>query len=208
MSTTTVILNFAYLALVSSTLFRSVLWLRVALLTGAMLFVTYGVSVGLTSMAVWNTLIAFLHIVQLRRIITQRRSIVLSDEDEAMRLALFPELSRFDFFSLWSIGESVTFSDTLLTAEGQQQETVMLVVDGTVEIRSGASVLDRLSNGSLVGEMSFVSGRFASADSYALGEVRVRQWQQARLQTLDQLNPTAARALHEFIGKDLARKLS
>ncbi len=208
MSTTTILLNLAYFALVSSTMFRAVLWLRLALLTGAILFVIYGISVGLTSIAVWNTLIATLHAIQLRRYLLARRGISLSEEDERLRATLFPGLDRFDFFSLWSMGESLTFIDTLLTAEGTQHDTVMLVLDGTVEVRRGASVLNQLGHGSLVGEMSFLSGRFASADSYALGEVRVRLWPHGRLEALDQLNPAAARALHEFIARDLANKLT
>ncbi len=201
------ILNLAYLALVSSTFFRRVLWLRAMLVAGAIGFVAYGAINGITSMVVWNIIIGVLHGRQLLRFVLARRAVELSEEDERLRVALFPRLDRFDFHSLWSMGIDDEFVDVRLTVAGQPSHAVYLILDGIVEVRAGEAVVAELGPGALVGEISFVADGVASADTFTIGRVRVREWDQTRLATLDQLNPTAARALQLYIGQDLAKKL-
>ena len=55
--------------------------------------------------------------------------------------------------------------------------------------------------------MSFVTGDMATAGSRAMGPVRARSWEQARVETLDELNPTAGRVFHRRIQQDFAHKL-
>ncbi len=207
MSGTTLLLNIAYIILVTATFFRTVLKLRIGLIVAALGFITYGIVSGTASIAIWNSVTGSLHLFQVMKHLRARRAVEISVEDELLRKKWFPELDRFDFFSIWSLGESVLVANSQLTTEGDHPDAVSLVIEGVVEVRSSGTKLGVVEPGALLGEMSFLSGDGATADAYAVGAVRLRRWPNERLTALQHLNPEAAKAFHAFISLDLRRKL-
>ncbi len=202
-------MNLAYLALVSSTLIRPVLWLRSLLTVGAICFVIYGVLADIPSMYIWNTLIAILHIRQLIKLTRARKSVQLNSEQESFRLKWFPELSAYDFYSIWSMGTYEELTNPMLALEGQQQQNLYLLLDGEVRIQHGQTQRAVLGSGSLIGDASYLSGdgALANADAFGKGDIRVHRWDQMQLATLDNLNPIAGKAMHQFIGQNISQKM-
>ena len=84
---------------------------------------------------------------------------------------------------------------------------MMLILEGRASVDVGGSEVGLLQRGDLVGEMSFLSGAPATATVRPLGAVRVREWDQRTLRTLETLNPTAAAAMRKRIQDNLAHKL-
>lgn len=208
MEASTIILNLAYIGLVSATFTRTILWLRGMLVAAAIGFVAFGLLTDLTSMVVWNVITGSLHTAQIVRYVRGRRGVVLSDEDEQIRSTLFPSLDRFDFFTMWSMGEETDYRDgSQLTTVGEPLSALGLLLDGEVDVRRAGESLNRITAGSLVGEVSLASGGSATADTFAVGAVRMREWQRQVLTTLDQLNPNAARALRTCISRELAARV-
>ncbi len=208
MDGSTVILNVAYTILLVSTFTRTILWLRAVLICSSTAFVVYGIASGITSVAIWNALAGVLHVYQLVTYLRARRAVTVTPEDAQVHAEHFSHLDRFDFATMWSVGDTRTFQNEQMTTRGQPQDWTALILDGRVEVRRNGSVLAVLGRGDLVGELSYVSGRPASADTHAVGPVRVRSWQQAQLRTLDALNPGAGRAFHRYLLNDLAHKVS
>ena len=202
------ILNAAYLVLVASTFTRTVLSLRIALMAGAFGFVIYGVVASIITVVVWNSVTGTLHSIQLYRYVSARRAVRLTPDDERWHTELFAGLDRFDFYSLWSMGEEFRLSDLKWAAAGEEHNRVAIVLEGDVEVRNDSQLVASLGRGSLIGEMSYVRGGPANSDVFAVGDVRLRVWDQQRLRALDQLNPPAGRAFSELIQRDLATKLS
>jgi len=203
-----IILNSAYLVLVASTFTRNVLSLRIALMVGAAGFVLYGVVTENLTVAAWNSVTGGLHSIQLVRYVAARRAVELTEDDETWRDRLFPDLDRFDFYTLWSMGEEFRLTDMVLAEAGDDHNRVAVVLAGHVEVRSGDDVVATLGQGAMLGEMSYVSGLPANRDVFAVGEVRLRVWDQPRVRALDQLNPRAGRAFNAFVQRDLASKLT
>ena len=207
MAPSTLIINLAYVALLSATFTRRILWLRLFLITGAVGFITFGALTQNWSMLGWNIVTGSLHGRQLMRYVMARRAVSLSADDERHRSDLFPELDRFDFSSLWSMGDTVTYDGESITRLAEVHGRIGVVLDGTVSVVRPGSEQVRLGPGALIGEMTFVGGGAATADVRAEGVVTMRQWEHERLATLDQLNPVAGRALHAFLERDLLAKI-
>lgn len=207
MDGSTLLLNTAYLVLVASTLTRTLVWLRGLLVLGAVGFVTYGIVTANPTIATWNAITGSLHAVQLVRYIRARQAVALTLDDRHWHQALFPDLNPFNFYLLWSAGEEVHVTDEQLTTVGRHHGHVSLILEGTVEVTESGARPIRLVPGQLVGEMSYVSGNAARRDARAVGEVRLRQWDQERLDTLQHVDPAAGRAMSQFIQRDLASKV-
>ncbi len=59
----------------------------------------------------------------------------------------------------------------------------------------------------LIAEMSFLTGKTASADVYANGTVRYIAWNQKKLKDCERLNPQLPIKIQNVLGKDLADKI-
>jgi CRP-like cAMP-binding protein len=202
----TLVINAAYIGIFSSTFMRTVTRLRICLFVSSLCFVAFGSIVSNWSMVGWNVVIGLMNAQQLIREAIARRRTVLSADEEAYRRRWFGELDSFDFASMWSMGEDVVLHDERMIDAGTTNTATSMVIEGTVDVHRPDQVV-RLNAGSLVGEMSFVTGTPATASVDAVGTVRVRQWSHERLRTLEQLNPRASRAFHRLIEQDLARKV-
>ena len=203
-----IVLSVAYIALIASTFARSVLWLRVALIFASLTFIIFGLLADIRSMVVFNIIIGLLHGVQLVRYLRSRANVSVSEEEDRYRQMIFPGLDDFDFSTLWSMGETVTEQDTQLTCLGVCPEIVWVILDGMVELHAKGRPTECLEAGSMLGEISFLSGGPAVVDTFAVGEVRFQRWDQNRLRTLHELNPNASRAMYQAISQDIGKKLS
>lgn len=206
MELSTIIINVAYVSLFASTFTRTIPRLRMFLVGAAICFIVFGSIVGNWSMVAWNVLTGILNSRQLILHARRRRALVLSAEDESSRKRWFGDLDAFDFASLWSMGEDVDVKDERIVEAGHQHASTSLILDGVIEVQRGGTTVT-LGAGALIGEMSLVSGAPATADVDAVGPVRLRQWSDQRLHTLDTLNPRAGRAFHRFVEKDLTIKV-
>lgn len=206
MGLSTLVINVAYISLFASTFMRTLPRLRLFLVGAAVCLIVFGSMVGNWSMVGWNIVTGILNARQLVLHATRRRRTALSAEDEGFRHRWFPTMDALDFDSLWSMGENVRLEDETMIEFASENTTTSLIIDGEVEVRRGDESV-RLGPGALVGEMSFVAGRLASADVMAIGTVRIRQWSHQRLATLDQLNPSAAKEFHRFLERDLTGKV-
>jgi len=202
-----VVLNLAYLALLASTMTRTIVWLRSALVSAAIFFVFFGAIEHLSSMIFWNVLIGGMHLLRLTRDLAAKRAVTLSPEERATRDELFAELSDFEFHALWQMGSERTYGHgDMVVSRGDLPDTVALILDGFAHVRRQNEVVRGLRRGALIGEMSFVSASPASVDVVAAGVLRVRSWPQQTLVTLDQLHPPAARAFRDYVASNLAAK--
>lgn len=203
----TVVLNFAYVVLVCSTFTRTVLWLRLMVLAGSWCFITYGVLAGIWSMVFWNVLTATLHIVNLLRIARSRRVGAGSPTEEWFRVNVFADLDRVDFNAIWEKGCYVIYKDRVLTSQDVAYDRLALIVSGIVDVQVNGQTVRQLGPGDFLGEMSFVSGDTASADTVARGSVKLREWDREDLRELDEKNGTASRALEQSIMRALVSKI-
>lgn len=204
----TVIFNIAYALFVASSLVRTLLRLRLALIGVAVAYIVWGIVAGNLSAILWNTAFAAIHAYQVFKLWAQRRSIELTDTERNVHERLFPDLDTIDFYTMWSIGNQRTLQPgATLIAQGQVQDTLMLIVAGSVVVERDGAVLAELGPDDLLGERSYMTGETASATVRAVAEVELHEWDQRRMKALGDLSTAAHDAMARFISTDLAKKL-
>jgi len=201
-----ILLSISYVSLIAAAFTRTLRILRILLVVGAVFFIIYGAVQNIPSMIVWNILIGGVHLVRLVRDEVSQKSVTLSPEEQELRDRMFPDLGDFDFNVLWQMGETRTYSQATLIERGQLPDTVMLVLDGMIEVRREGQVMRGLRVGSLVGEMSLVSGTVANVDVVATSAVTVHEWQHRQITSLDQIHPPSAKAFRDLLTQNLAAK--
>jgi CRP-like cAMP-binding protein len=129
-------------------------------------------------------------------------------EEEELLATKFPTLSRHVARSLikgglWIDGEA----GSLLTVEGTPVDDLIYLARGEASVHLGDSLVGRCGAGSLIGEVTCLSGDPATATVrletpahyFAIGAVRLRQ--------LCSRNPDLRHALEAGFGVDVRRKL-
>lgn len=186
---------------------HDILWLRVILISAQLSLVSYGVTTETMPVIFWNTLFVLINSVQVVRLIRARQPIDLPSDMVDIYEKYFKVMRRREFLYFWNMGTIHKVSDTLIIKQGEHQKDVALILSGLVEIVKDGKHITELTRGSFIAEMSFLTGKPASADVYARGTIRYISWNQKKLKDSEKLNPHLLIKLHTVLGKDLTDKV-
>jgi hypothetical protein len=159
--------------------------------------------------ALWLLLLAVVNGVRVLFQSSASRGTALSNEEEALRLWLFPTMTTTDFAKLLGAGKrSDVGSGTFLANQGDKIDQLHFITQGAAHVIANGMVVATLREGSLVGEVSFFRDDVATASVVAQGDIKVLSFGREQLRKLMRDHETLQRALHESIGRDLGFKLT
>ncbi len=200
-------INIGYLLILFALTVKDILWLRSIFILAHVCFISFAALSENLPMALWNGLFLLINLYHVVKIITNRRPVVLPDDLKRIHEEIFSMMSARDFLYFWHLGRLGQIDGGMLIQVNQRQEEVLLLLSGTVKVIKDGKVVARLSRGSFLGEMSFLTGELTSADVEAEGAVRYLAWNQQKLRDLQSLNPTFFSKIHFIFGQDLSRKI-
>jgi len=204
------LIHLANSLILCSFLARDILWLRaLSVMAGGCLITFYLTSPSPLMAAVgWNLVFIGINLVQIVRLIIERRPVQLSEAEGRLRQLLFLSLSPRDVRRLVGCGAWREHADgETLIRQGEALDRLMVVYAGRVGVYIDGQRVASLRAGRLVGELSWVTGAPASADVVATGAVRCLVWEREQLKAFLERHPVIRQALQVILGEDLARKL-
>jgi CRP-like cAMP-binding protein len=144
-----------------------------------------------------------INLYQIVSLILERRKIRLSAEDQDLYASVFPNLAVGEFRMLLKRGERRDIpTGTVLVEQGHDCAEVMLVEHGAIALERDGRELDRLREGSMLGEIAFVAGRSFSSKATVAAPTRIVAWERAELNRLFLRRPALAIGFHAaFIGQ-------
>ncbi len=202
-----------YLLTLIAYVVRDILVLRalivVACATMALYFAVALEAVAWTPFA-WQLLLLAVNAVWIVVLLNERRAIRFTEEERELHETLFREFTALEFMKLLRAGEWCDFAagDELI-ARGAAVDRLYLISNGEVRIARGEGKgVRHVRDGGLLGEMSFLVDKPASATVTAVQPTRCLAWNQQDLRALLRRNPSMRSALMSVIGSDLTRKLA
>ncbi len=186
---------------------QSYLFAGLNILAASLVLISLGQSFNLSAVFLEVAWIA-ISLVGMARLGLAALTVRFTPAEEAFLAAKFPTLSRHVARSLirgglWIDGEA----GSLLTVEGEPVDNLIYLAHGEASVHLGDSLVGRCGAGSLIGEVTCLSGDPATATVrlvspahyFAIGAVRLRQ--------LCSRNPELRHALEAGFGVDVRRKL-
>lgn len=190
---------------------RDILWLRVLSVMAGLCLMPYYCHCGdhpLWAPISWNALFAAVNVFQIVLLIGERWPRTLTAAQRKIYETIFPELSPGEFVRLMKMGtQREVPAGTRLVEQGSVVQDMMVLVAGSLEVRSGDRVIARSQPGQFVGEMSFITGEKASADVVATEPATVVTCPQASLRALLDARPSLALKIRAALGRDVVGKL-
>jgi HEAT repeat protein len=123
---------------------------------------------------------------------------------ELRRIPLFAELSPADLHRLASVAEERSYHDgELLAAEGELGDELHVVVQGTVAVTHGDTLVARRSAGEVVGELSIITRSPRVASLTAEGGVRTIAIGQREFESMIRERPEIALAVMRVLAQRL-----
>lgn len=200
-------LSLGYIVYVSAGFVTDALRFRLTTMLASVVLIVWGIVSDNLGVVGWNAAFVTVNAFQAVRL-HRRQAVDLDPSDEAVRDRFFPMLGPRDFLTLWTAGrKDVATSGTRLCTEGERLDDVLLLLDGTVDVKNSAGVSVTRAAPCFIGEVSYLTGEPASANVTADGDITVRSWNLEDLRNLQMLNHRCAQSWQRALGMDVSRKL-
>lgn len=134
--------------------------------------------------------------------------VVLSEEEKELYNGIFNSLTSFEFYKLIKIAKWREFEEEARIIEKDQKvENLYLIYSGEAHVITDGGKKVMLGDGAFIGEISFNSGKHATADIYCQPLSRILYWDQKELKEFLQRNPNTKEHFNTIITQDLTKKL-
>lgn len=201
--------HFTYLLLIISMLMRRMVTLRLIAVASGIAKIAYRAFFVLDPVSVlWETIFVLVNIGQLLVIWYYEYHHRFADEERHFADNMPPGVDRSAIKRLLDLAELERHvAGDVLTTEGQTVQRLMYLADGIVKIEHGDRLVAICGPGDYVGELSFLSGRAASATATVVKPTRILAFDQAKLTAAIEGDTQLRRTLESALNRNLAGKL-
>jgi hypothetical protein len=134
--------------------------------------------------------------------------VVFSKEEKELYEGIFNSLSTFEFYKLIKIARWKEYDqDELLIKKNEEVKNLFLIYNGEVHVMVEGLKKVTLQDGAFIGEISFNTGKLATADIYCQPMTRMVCWDQKELKEFLKRNPNTKEHFNTIITQDLTKKL-
>lgn len=156
----------------------------------------------------WCLVFALINIWRVYQMYAEQSKVSLSDIELEMLDTSFSNFNRVEFAKLIRSGQWETADiNTTLTAQNEVPNKLYFIQNGTVAVIRDSKEIARTSDGTFIGEMSFVSNGNASATTITRTQTQLITWDRLSLERLLSRNPTLSILLKHSISVDLTKKI-
>ena len=200
--------HIAYVLLIASMMMRNMNWLRaLAIMAGAISAIYYWTLGDYVSMF-WESLFSLVNIAQLVILMIENRRGNFSDEEQIFVKTCVPSLERAHARRLMKLGAWTQVQDEIeLIAEDTCPSDLKFIVTGTARVERKNKTLGKVGTGDFLGEMSYLTGKKASASVITETSVRYLAFSRDVLKEHLEKNPEVRHALEASFNRNLIDKL-
>jgi CRP-like cAMP-binding protein len=189
---------------------RDILWLRWFAVAAALTNIPYFLVQGtvLWPPVLWALVFTAINLYQIARIYLERRSVVLSADEQQLYDLGFHGLRPRDFLSLSLVGEwqNAGAGERVVT-EGEPVSSVCIPITGRAEARRRGERLGSLGPGHIIGTAMAFTGDPSPVEVTFTEPTRYMRWSLPSLRRFIDKRPDLRVALQALVNRDLAGKL-
>jgi Popeye-like protein len=193
-------------------LVKDILWLRLLTVFACIAGIIFNYFVPATPLwAVinWNLVFMVINVVQILIIMKERSGVRFTDEEKELYETLFKNFAPFEFMKLLRLGKWLEAKKgQFLAIEQKPLDSVMLIYNGLVSVESKGRQIAQMKDGSLIGEISFITEGTATATVRALEQTRYLSWSKEDMHDLLNRNPNMRFAMEKVFSTELSKKLT
>ncbi|MDP1880752.1 MAG: cyclic nucleotide-binding domain-containing protein [Parachlamydiaceae bacterium] len=204
--------NLNYILIAAAFMMSNILYLRILTILSSICAVIYYLNYlnnPLWINVFWESTFISINLFQIFLIYYAKRSVYFDEEEKQIYEDIFPKLTTSEYRKLLKISNFVDAEkDEILIEQGTQVLYLILICQGLVSIEIDGKITAYCGVGNLLGEMSFVSGKPATATVRVVQPTRYIVWLQKDLEKLLHNNPEMLKSMQIVFNTDLIKKLN
>ena len=190
-----------------SFLVKDILWLRVVSILASLFSVFYNYFIPVEPMWLainWNIVFVLVNLYHIAVIIYEKRPIKMAPKDKELYETLFRDLSPVEYLKITKIAnwKKFTKGDTLIRQEHLVTDLI-LIYNGTVDVKVEGQKVAELKDGQFVGEMSFLTEKSATATCIVKHDTECLMWKQPEFKDLLKRNPSLYYTIQGLLSNQL-----
>jgi hypothetical protein len=201
----------AYGASIMAFSFKSIYLLRIFVAVSSTFYVIYYYFFPVEPMwldIISEAFLVFLNLGMLLYLSYSHSKVVFSEEEKEVFQGIFNQLSSFEFYKLIKIAKWKDYEErTLIIEKNIEVQNLYLIYNGEAQVVVNNEKSLTLRDGAFIGEISFNSGKLATADIYCQPNTRMVCWDQKELKEFLKRNPNTKEHFNTIITQDLTKKL-
>lgn len=200
--------HIAYVLLIVSMMMRNMNWLRFfAILAGAISAIYYWTLSDFVSMF-WETLFSLVNLAQFALLQIENRRGRFSEDEAKFIKSCLPDLERVHARRLMKIAAWTEVQDAVtLIEEDTCPQELKFLIDGEARVERGGRKIGTVREGDFLGEMSYLTGKEATASVVTVKPTRYLAFDRKRLRTHLEKHPEVRHALEASFNRNLVDKL-
>ena len=194
-----------------SFLVKDILWLRVVSILASLFSVLYNYIIPVEPMWLainWNIVFVIVNLYHIAVIIYEKRPIKMAPKDKELYETLFKDLSPVEYLKITKIANWKKFKegDTLIR-ENHLVTDLILIYNGTVDVKVKGKKVAQLKDGQFVGEMSFLTEKPATATCIVKHDTECMIWNQEGFKDLLKRNPSLYFSIQSLLSAQVSDAL-
>ena len=207
MNIATIAGHLAFGLIAFSFLVKDIMWLRFVSILASSFSVFYNWVIPAEPMWLainWNFVFIGLNMYHIAVIIYEKRPIKMAPKDKELYETLFKDLSPVEYLKITKIANWKKFKtgDTLIR-EAHLVTDLILIYNGTVDVKVKGKKVAQLKDGQFVGEMSFLTEKSATADCVVKHDTECLMWKQPEFKELLKRNPSLYYTIQGLLSNQL-----
>jgi len=203
------LLNIGFLFNLIALAFREILWIRILLTLGYFLrFITQSYIEQNMNSSFWMIVFVLINLYHIIRIINERRKRYIEPKIFDIYESVFNSLTTFEFLTFWKKGNINNVENgTTIIEKDKKLNSMILLINGKVNVKSNGRTITCLPRGSFIGEISYITKEGASADVIADEDATYIEWTDKELKKIQLSNKIFWTKIQNILLKDLIIKL-
>ncbi len=200
--------HISYMLLIVSMLMRRMHLLRVFALAAGTFSAVYYFSLGDMVSLFWEVIFTLVNLVQLIILLVENRAGRYSSDEQMFIETVLRGLERMHIRKLMKHGEVREYGPGKIVAtENEAIDGLYFVVDGQASVLHGDRTIGHVRSGDFIGEMSYLTGRKATASVVADTALRLIRFDRETLREHLLRHPEVRHALESGFNRNLVEKL-
>ena len=208
MDTSILFLHTSYFLTLIALTIREIFWLRIMLtvaqgghLMHAYMNLDY-------NKGLWTIIFVLINITPIIIILRDRKKLAIPEQIRDLYENIFHTKTNREFLHFWEQGKLHHTEGKTLIQAGDTQADLMLVLNGTADVIRQKKYIASLGRGQFIAEISYITGKPASADVISSQGLTYYVWDRKTLDKLRKYKPIIMGKLDQILTLDMAEKLT
>ena len=204
------LVHFSNILMLAAYSVRDILWLRWFAVAAALTNIPYFLLQGtvLWPPVLWAVVFTAINLYQIARLYLERRTVVLSEDEQKLYDLGFRSLRPREFVSLSLVGEwkNAEAGERVLT-EGEPVSSLCIPITGSADVRKKGERIGALEPGHIIGTALALTGEPSPIEVTFTEPARYMRWSLPSLRRFMDRRPDLRLTLQGLVNRDLAGKL-